>query len=144
MTDALGATDDRALVCRYEDVLGAQDVFSLLGLAAFYSRFFAQCSKAFVRLEGLADLPKVSPILYVLSGTRLEGPASPASNGIPALWVAYVGCVGACMGCGSVALSDMQSSLLHGQSLTPALDEVQFEVAGLPRAAGRAGHGHLS
>ena len=62
-------------MCRYEDVLGAQDVFSLLGLAAFYSRFFAQCSKAFVRLEGLADLPKVSSALCLLSGIWVEGPA---------------------------------------------------------------------
>ena len=63
------------MVCRYVDVLGAQDVFSLLGLAAFYSRFFAQCSKAFVRLEGLADLPKVSAALRSLSGSWPGGPA---------------------------------------------------------------------
>ena len=56
-------------------MLGAQDVFSLLGLAAFYSRFFAQCSKAFVRLEGLADLPKVSSALCLSSGIWVEGPA---------------------------------------------------------------------
>ena len=47
-------------LCRYEDVLSPQDIYSLVGLTAFYNGFFGQCSQAFTRLESLNSLPEVS------------------------------------------------------------------------------------
>jgi len=44
---------------RYDDVLDPQDVYSLLGLTAFYNGFFGQCSKAFTRLESLTNINEV-------------------------------------------------------------------------------------
>lgn len=44
---------------RYDDVLGPQDVYSLVGLTAFYNGFFGQCSKAFTRLESLTNVDEV-------------------------------------------------------------------------------------
>ncbi|KAL0027242.1 hypothetical protein WJX77_006308 [Trebouxia sp. C0004] len=41
---------------KYDDVLDPQDVYSLLGLTAFYNGFFGQCSKAFTRLESLTNI----------------------------------------------------------------------------------------
>ena len=46
-------------MCRYDDVLDPQNVYSLLGLTAFYNGFFGQCSKAFTRLESLANIDEV-------------------------------------------------------------------------------------
>lgn len=48
-----------AVTCRYEDVLKPQDIYSLVGLTAFYNGFFGQCSQAFTRLEGLSSLSEV-------------------------------------------------------------------------------------
>ncbi|KAK9804414.1 hypothetical protein WJX72_011599 [[Myrmecia] bisecta] len=43
---------------RYEALLGERQVACLLALAAFYNQFFAQCSKAFMKLESLAAAPE--------------------------------------------------------------------------------------
>ena len=40
-------------------MLDPQDVYSLLGLTAFYNGFFGQCSKAFARLEALTNIDEV-------------------------------------------------------------------------------------
>mmetsp|Transcript_38234 Transcript_38234/g.108060 ORF Transcript_38234/g.108060 Transcript_38234/m.108060 type:complete len:1242 (+) Transcript_38234:70-3795(+) len=40
---------------KFEDVLGAQDVYSFLALASFYAQFFSQCSKAFIKLESMTE-----------------------------------------------------------------------------------------
>jgi len=37
----------------YEDALPSRHIYSLLALAAFYSKYFQQCSRAFIKLEGL-------------------------------------------------------------------------------------------
>eukprot|EP00656_Telonema_subtile_P005517 TRINITY_DN1250_c0_g1_i4.p1 TRINITY_DN1250_c0_g1~~TRINITY_DN1250_c0_g1_i4.p1 ORF type:complete len:457 (+),score=92.47 TRINITY_DN1250_c0_g1_i4:186-1556(+) len=39
----------------YEDLLPAKDIYSLIGLTAYYNKSFAQCSKAFIKLESLPD-----------------------------------------------------------------------------------------
>ena len=50
----------RGNVChRFDDVLDPKDVYSLLGLTAFYNGFFGQCSKAFTRLESLSTIEEV-------------------------------------------------------------------------------------
>ena len=42
----------------YEGVLTQEEIYSLIALTAFYSKFYGQCSKAFVKLQAL-DLPEV-------------------------------------------------------------------------------------
>ena len=41
-------------------MLDPRDVYSLLGLTAFYNGFFGQCSKAFTRLESLTTIEQAS------------------------------------------------------------------------------------
>lgn len=41
----------------YEDILDTQTIYSLIALTAYYNKFFEQCSKAFIKLEGGADVP---------------------------------------------------------------------------------------
>jgi WD repeat-containing protein 35 len=45
-------------LCEYDDILDPRAVYSLLCLAALRTRFFGICSKAFVKLETLEDLPE--------------------------------------------------------------------------------------
>lgn len=40
----------------YEDILGAREVYSFLALAGFYGQYYRQCSRAFIKLEGLQGL----------------------------------------------------------------------------------------
>jgi WD repeat-containing protein 35 len=37
----------------YEDVLEAKEIYSLIALSAFYNKYYGQCSRAFIKLEGL-------------------------------------------------------------------------------------------
>jgi WD repeat-containing protein 35 len=37
----------------YEDVLDAKEIYSLVALACFYNKYYGQCSRAFIKLEGL-------------------------------------------------------------------------------------------
>eukprot|EP00658_Telonema_sp_P-2_P057526 TRINITY_DN4596_c0_g6_i3.p1 TRINITY_DN4596_c0_g6~~TRINITY_DN4596_c0_g6_i3.p1 ORF type:complete len:1179 (-),score=268.48 TRINITY_DN4596_c0_g6_i3:50-3586(-) len=39
----------------YEDILPAKEIYSLIALTAYYNKSFAQCSKAFIKLESLPD-----------------------------------------------------------------------------------------
>ena len=41
----------------YESVLPAIEIHALIALTAFYSRYYGQCSKAFIRLQALKELP---------------------------------------------------------------------------------------
>ena len=41
-------------------MLDSKDVYSLLGLTAFYNGFFGQCSKAFTRLQSLTTIEQAS------------------------------------------------------------------------------------
>jgi WD repeat-containing protein 35 len=41
----------------YEDVLDPLEIYSFLGLSAFYNKFFGQCSKAFIKLECMPAIP---------------------------------------------------------------------------------------
>ena len=41
----------------YEQVLPPAEIYSLIALTAFYSKYYAQCSKAFVRLQSMSNLP---------------------------------------------------------------------------------------
>lgn len=48
----------------YEDVLPAEDIYSLLALASCADRSFGTCSKAFIKLESLDNLPEKSQREY--------------------------------------------------------------------------------
>ena len=41
---------------RYDNVLPLEDIYSALALVAFHGGFYAQCSKAFMKLEALPHL----------------------------------------------------------------------------------------
>jgi predicted metal-dependent enzyme (double-stranded beta helix superfamily) len=40
----------------YDDILDPKDVFSLIALTSYYNQFYAQTSRAFIRLESLESL----------------------------------------------------------------------------------------
>jgi WD repeat-containing protein 35 len=40
---------------KFEDVIDAKEIYSFLALAAFYAQFYAQCSKAFIKLESMKE-----------------------------------------------------------------------------------------
>ena len=42
----------------YEDILNAEDIYSLLALSSAANRAFGTCSKAFIKLEALQELPE--------------------------------------------------------------------------------------
>lgn len=48
----------------YEDILDTKDIYSLIALTSFYNKYFAQCSKAFVKLEALEDVPSQEQKAY--------------------------------------------------------------------------------
>jgi WD repeat-containing protein 35 len=37
----------------YEDILESRDIYSIVALASFYNKYYGQCSRAFIKLEGL-------------------------------------------------------------------------------------------
>ena len=41
-------------LAEYEDVLEPKEIVSLIALASFYNKYYGQCSRAFIKLEGLA------------------------------------------------------------------------------------------
>ena len=45
-------------LCEYDDILESRSIYSILCIASLRSKFFGICSKAFVKLETLADLPE--------------------------------------------------------------------------------------
>lgn len=48
----------------YEDILPAKDIYSLIALTAYYNKSYAQCSKAFIKLESLPDLDATTKERY--------------------------------------------------------------------------------
>eukprot|EP00798_Chlamydomonas_sp_ICE-L_P009063 gene9063-16189_t len=52
----------------YEDILDPQEIYSFLGLASFYNKFFGQCSKAFIKFESLPGNPDGKRLVCVASG----------------------------------------------------------------------------
>eukprot|EP01041_Mallomonas_annulata_P005597 gene5597-11283_t len=45
-------------LCEYDDILDPRDIYSLLALTSLTNKFYGICSKAFVKLETLSDLPE--------------------------------------------------------------------------------------
>jgi len=68
----------------YESVLSAEEIYSLVALTAFYSRFYNQCSKAFIKLQSSAGLreAKAQEIgKLALSVFTRHTPADPGKSG---------------------------------------------------------------
>ena len=40
-------------LAEYEDILDAKEIYSLIALASFYNKYYGQCSRAFIKLEGM-------------------------------------------------------------------------------------------
>lgn len=40
----------------YEDILDTQTIYSVIALTTYYNKFFAQCSRAFIKLEASSDI----------------------------------------------------------------------------------------
>lgn len=43
-------------LAEYEDILDTQTIYSLIALTTYYNKFFAQCSRAFIKLEASNDV----------------------------------------------------------------------------------------
>ena len=56
--DLDGAMRVSMLLKDYEDILKAQDIYSLIALTAFYNKYYKQASKAFMKLESLPSIPE--------------------------------------------------------------------------------------
>ena len=50
-----GAMRVALLLREYEDILKAQDIYSLVALTCFYNKFYGSTSKAFTKLESISD-----------------------------------------------------------------------------------------
>jgi WD repeat-containing protein 35 len=37
----------------YEDILDSKDIYSLIALTSYYNKYYGQCSRAFIKLEGM-------------------------------------------------------------------------------------------
>ncbi|XP_067008662.1 WD repeat-containing protein 35 [Anabrus simplex] len=48
----------------YEDILGTEDIYSMLALASCANRAFGTCSKAFIKLESLEKIPESKKAEY--------------------------------------------------------------------------------
>ena len=45
----------------YESIISIEEIYSLIALTAFYSRFYGQCSKAFIKLQARRHAPCPRP-----------------------------------------------------------------------------------
>ena len=48
----------------YEDVLDAKDINSILALTAYFNKYYGVCSRAFMKLENLEDVPQADRDLF--------------------------------------------------------------------------------
>ena len=60
-----GAMRVALLLREYEDMLKAQEIYSLLALTSFYNKYYNQCSKAFMKLESLPNISEHDRQAYV-------------------------------------------------------------------------------
>ncbi|XP_030387357.1 WD repeat-containing protein 35 [Scaptodrosophila lebanonensis] len=64
----------------YEDVLNVEEIFSLLALASCADRSFGTCSKAFIKLESLRNLPEKSQLDYEELAVSIFSKNEPVDN----------------------------------------------------------------
>lgn len=64
----------------YVDVLNVEDVYSLLALASCANRSFGTCSRAFIKLESLENIPEVRRQEYEELAVNIFSKYDPADN----------------------------------------------------------------
>jgi WD repeat-containing protein 35 len=70
----------------YENVLETKDIYSIVALAAYYSKFYGECSKALVKLENLQGLSEEEREAYAELAVSIfsrHPPHNPAIRGVP-------------------------------------------------------------
>lgn len=70
----------------YEDILDTQTIYSLIALTTYYNKFFAQCSRAFIKLEASSDVSDEMRTKFAdlaLSIFTRNAPRDPASHMLP-------------------------------------------------------------
>eukprot|EP00928_Gymnodinium_smaydae_P071095 TRINITY_DN54772_c0_g1_i1.p1 TRINITY_DN54772_c0_g1~~TRINITY_DN54772_c0_g1_i1.p1 ORF type:complete len:1239 (-),score=345.63 TRINITY_DN54772_c0_g1_i1:123-3839(-) len=70
----------------YEDILDTQTIFSLIALTTYYTKFFMQCSKAFIKLEASADISEEMQKKFSDLALRIftrNPPRDPSSRMLP-------------------------------------------------------------
>lgn len=68
-------------LAEFEDVLAPRDIYSLIALAAYHNRYFAVCSRAFIKLEtlpGVSDSDKEAIQTLAVSIFTQHPPNDPA------------------------------------------------------------------
>ncbi|OQR99308.1 WD repeat protein 35 [Thraustotheca clavata] len=65
----------------YDDILDEREVYSLVAVSAYYTKYFEQCSRAFIHLEGVITKDKEKEqldqlTLQIFSSTRPQDPPS--------------------------------------------------------------------
>jgi len=71
----------------YEQILSVEEIYPLIAVASFYSRFYGQCSKAFIRLQvahSLGDTKAKEINKLALSIFTRYSPADPGKMGVSA------------------------------------------------------------
>ncbi|XP_023301844.2 WD repeat-containing protein 35 [Lucilia cuprina] len=90
----------------YEDVLNAEDIYSLLALASCADRSFGTCSKAFIKLESLNNLPEKSQREYEELAVNIFSKNEPIDDKVDFITCysctnAVADCLPACNACGA-------------------------------------------
>lgn len=68
----------------YESILDSASLYSILGLAAYYKGFYGSCSKALVKLEGMAALSEEAREQYSDTALSIFSRVKPADPPLPA------------------------------------------------------------
>lgn len=89
----------------YESILPAEEVYSLIALAAFHAKHYGQCSRAFMRLQQLAATPAqiaetAKLALSIFTRNPPDDPASPPLE-CPNCDAAITDCDSSCSDCGA-------------------------------------------
>ena len=89
----------------YESILPAEEVYSLIALAAFHAKHYGQCSRAFMRLQQLAATPAqiaetAKLALSIFTHNPPDDPASPPLE-CPNCDAAITDCDSSCSDCGA-------------------------------------------
>jgi len=70
----------------YEDILDVQTIYSIIALTTYYNKYFAQCSKAFIKLEASTEIPEEMRTKFADLALRIfkkNAPRDPSSRMLP-------------------------------------------------------------
>ena len=66
----------------YEQILSVEEIYSLVALTAFYSKFYGQCSKAFIKLQNAPSLPEAKQEVFKKLALAIFTKYPPADAGV--------------------------------------------------------------